>query len=208
MSGKRADTFRQLMDRITSFTLRRAWNDLTDDEFFWNPTPDAWSVRRRGDCKTPNPFGDGDWVADFAVPEPGPVPPMTTIAWLYWHIGSMPARLADIEFLGGSRQMSTGWTSPYLAHHPMFTNATDAVSAFHEGWETLRGAIERTDDDGLEVLAASYTYAAEAPQDGLCVLGPPGPVQPAGFFVAGTLNEISHHGTQICTLRDLYASRH
>ena len=207
MSSKRAETFLQLMERIESFTLQRAWSDLTDDEFFWEPTPNAWSVRRREDCTTPNPFGDGDWVADFAIPEPSPVPPVTTIAWLYWHVGSMPGRLADIDFLGGSRQMPTGWTSPYLAHHPMFTNATDAVSVFRSGWETLRRAIEGTDDDGLEVLAARYTYAPEAPRDGLCVIGPPGPLHPAGFFVAGTLNEISHHGTQICTLRDLYTFR-
>jgi hypothetical protein len=102
VTGKRADTLLALMDRIESFTLARAWDDLTDDEFFWEPHAMAWSIRRQGQCPTPNPFGAGEWVADFAIPEPDPVP-MTTIAWLYWHIGSMPGRLCDIDFLGGTR---------------------------------------------------------------------------------------------------------
>lgn len=49
--------------------------------------------------------------------------------------------------------MASGWTSPYLTHHPMFTSATEAVTA-------------------------AYTYAAEPPRDGLCVAGPPGPTRP------------------------------
>ena len=36
MTGKRAGTLLELMYRIEYFTLARAWDDLTDDEFFWN----------------------------------------------------------------------------------------------------------------------------------------------------------------------------
>ena len=36
------------------------------------------------------------------------------------------------------------------------------------------------------------------------VVGPPGPEVPAYFAVTSTLNEVSHHGTQVCVLRDLY----
>ena len=42
---------------------------------------------------------------------------------------------------------------------------------------------------------------------GLCVLGPPGPEVPVSALVAGGLNEVSHHGSQICVLRDLFAAR-
>jgi hypothetical protein len=79
-------------------------------------------------------------VADFEIPEPAPVP-MTTIAWLYWHIASMPGRLCDIDFLGGTRTMASGWTSPYLTHHPVFTSAAEAVTALRDGWQRLREAI-------------------------------------------------------------------
>lgn len=206
MTGKRAATLLELMRPIEFFTLGRACAGLTDDEFFWEPAATTWSVRRAGQCATPNPFGAGDWRADFAIPEPSPVP-MTTIAWLYWHIGSMPGRLCDIDFLGGTRTMASGWTSPYLTHHPVFATAAEAVTELRDGWRRLRAAIERAGDDQLEVTTAAYTYAAEPPRGGVCVAGPPGPAYPATRFIAGTLNEVSHHATQIGTLRDLYAWR-
>ena len=46
MAGKRADTLLELMHQIEFFTLARAWKDLTDDEFFWEPFTMTWSIRR------------------------------------------------------------------------------------------------------------------------------------------------------------------
>ena len=46
MTGKRADTVLQLMRPIEYYTLARAWEGLTDDEFFWEPFTTAWSIRR------------------------------------------------------------------------------------------------------------------------------------------------------------------
>ncbi len=204
MAGKRADVFLQLMFRIEYFSLERACAELTDEEFYWEPAPSSWSIRRRDECRTPTPFGNGDWLVDFEVPEPRPAP-MTSIAWLFWHIGSMPARLTDIDFLGGNRTMDSGWTSPYLTHHPVFTSAADATTATRDGWANLRTVVESTTDEQFEMQARRYTYAPAPMRDGLCVPGPPGPEHPATFFVAGTLNEVSHHASQICTLRDLYA---
>ena len=203
MTGKRADTLLGLMHQIEHFTLARAWGDLTDGEFFWEPFPATWSISRQDQCRTPNPFGAGEWVADFAIPEPAPVP-VTTIAWLYWHIASLPGRLCDLDFLGGTGAMASGWTSPYLTDHPVFTSAAQAVTALRDGWRRLREAIERADDDQLEATTPGYTYAP-----GIVPLaaGPPGPAHPATHFIAGALNEVSHHGTQIGALRDLYAWR-
>jgi hypothetical protein len=50
---------------VEMFTLNRTWTDLTDSEFFWEPLPGCWSVRRRSECLTATPFGNGDWVADL-----------------------------------------------------------------------------------------------------------------------------------------------
>src|SRR4051812_43074051 len=174
MVGCRADAFLQIMDRVEQFTLGRAWNDLTDDEFFWEPTPTTWTVRRREDCRTGTPFGDGDYVVDFELREPRPTP-MTSIAWLAWHVGSMPGRLVDMDFLRGDRTMASGWSSPYLSHHAIFTGADEAMAALRDGWFALRSVVERTTDDQFETLAARYTYANSPMRDGLCVLGPPGP---------------------------------
>jgi hypothetical protein len=82
VTGKRADTLLALMHQIERFTLARAGVSLTDDEFFWEPFTTTWSIRPQDRCRTANPFGAGEWVADFEIPEPSPVP-MTTIAWLY-----------------------------------------------------------------------------------------------------------------------------
>jgi hypothetical protein len=77
-----------------------------------------------------------------------------------------------------------------------------------DGWQRLRGAIERADDDQLEVTTAGYTYAAGVRREAAsCVVGPPGPAHTATHFIAATLTEVGHHGTQIGALRDVYAWR-
>jgi hypothetical protein len=201
--GNRADVFLGLMEQMDHFTLGRAWRNLNDDEFFWEPTPNTWSARRREDCRTPSPFGAGAWIADFG-PESSPVP-MTSIAWLAWHIGSLPSRFVDIDFLGGDRTIASGWTSPYLTHHTIFTSAARAAETFREGWAAWRAAIAAASDDELQRSSPDYTYAHVPMTDGICVVGPPGVDRPATFFIARALNEVAHHSAQICILRDLYA---
>ncbi len=209
-TGKRAGTLLVLMEHIEGFTLRRAWTQLTDDELFWEPAAGTWGLRRRDECRTTTPFGDGDWVADFdnevalAAMTTGEIEPMTTIGWLLWHIASVPGRLAQLDFLGGDKTLSSGWTSPYLSHHPVFTAASSATDTLRAGWDELKAALDKADDQVLEQPTPQYTYAPEPPRGGLLMLGPPGPEVPGYFSVASTLNEVSHHGTQICVLRDLY----
>jgi hypothetical protein len=111
------------------------------------------------------------------------------------------------RLLGRNAHHGQRLDAPFLAHHPVFTSAAEAVSQLRDGSQRLHGAIERADDHQLEVTAAGYTYAAEPPRSGLCVAGPPGPARPATHFIAATLNEVGHHGTQIGALRDVYAWR-
>ena len=203
MAGKRAGTLLALMERMERFTLNRAWTELTDDEFFWEPVDGAWGIRRRAECTSATPFGNGDWVADFGQG----VEPMTTIGWLLWHIGSTPGRLVEVDFFGGAHTIASGWTSPYLTYHPVFSCASDATETLHAGWSALRAALETTDDDALERQTAGYTYSPEPFRNGLAVLGEPGPEVAAYVFVTSVLHEVSHHGAQICALRDLYQWR-
>jgi hypothetical protein len=56
--------------------LRPRLDGLTDHEYFWEPAPGCWNVRRDT---------DGRFVADEAWPPPEP-PPVTTIAWRMMHI--------------------------------------------------------------------------------------------------------------------------
>jgi hypothetical protein len=202
VTDRRAQTLLALMEPIERFTLGRVWHELTDDELLFEPFDGMWSVRRRDECTSAMPFGDGDVVVDFDATV-RPPEPMTTIAWLLWHIGSLPGRLVETEVFGGERPYSSGWTSPYLEHHEIFTSADRAVTVLRDGWASLRAAIESATDDQLERPVRRYTYAGTRTGD-LLDPGPPGPEHPAVFLVAGALNEVSHHGTQVCALRDVY----
>ena len=65
--------------------LRPRLGGLTDDEYFWSPAPDAWSVRPRGRSTAPIQAGAGDFTIDYAFPPPDPAP-FTTIAWRLGHV--------------------------------------------------------------------------------------------------------------------------
>lgn len=56
--------------------LRDRLEGLTDDEYFWEPVPGCWNLRRGG---------TGGMEIDYAFPQPDP-PPFTTIAWRLAHV--------------------------------------------------------------------------------------------------------------------------
>lgn len=200
VAGTRADTMLATMSFIERFTLQRVWTGLTDEEFFWEPFPGTWSIRRREDCRTATPFGQGEWVADYDVHVAAATDwartgePLTNIAWLMWHFGSMAGRTAQLDFLGGTETAESGWTSPYIADHPRFTSAAEAVEALQSGWRDLRSAMQAATDEQLGQKIRFWGYPG------------PGPEALGCHIVASMLNEISHHGTQVCVLRDLYRS--
>jgi hypothetical protein len=179
---------------IEMFTLNRAWDGLTDDELFWEPVPGAWGVHPIAKCQYKTPFVIGEWGADMdsEVALSSELEPMTTIGWILWHVGSMPGRTAELDFLGGSHTAASGWTSPYLALHPIFTTADEAVDTMRRGWRALDTALKAATDEMLEEPKRFWGY------------GGPGPMATGHQILASTLNEISHHGTQIGVLRDLY----
>ena len=74
--------------------LRPRFEGLTDEEYFWEPTPGAWNVHPRGQGTTEIQGGSGELTIDFAYPEPVPAP-FTTIAWRLAHIivGVLGARV-------------------------------------------------------------------------------------------------------------------
>jgi len=201
VTGKRAETLLEMMLFIELYTLRRAWDGLTDDELLWEPTEGAWSVHPVSECATATPFVTGAFAADFDVElvmaaiEGKAIEPMTSIGWLLWHIGSLPGRAAELDFFGGTHTAESGWTSPYIAAHPIFTSAEEAVTTMRTGWRALDAALHSATDDQLEQPTRFWGY------------GGPGPMATGAQIVASILNEVSHHGTQICVLRDLYRLR-
>ena len=197
MAGKRAEALLETMSFVERYTLTRAWEGLTDDELLWEPLPGSWSVRPVDECRTPNAFVVDGWAADFdlsAMPPHG-VEPLTTIGWLFWHVGSMPGRAAELDVLGGTHTAESGWTSPYLADHPIFTTAGSAVATMRSGWRSLEAALQQASDEDLERPTPFWGY------------GGPGPMATGGRILASIVHEVGHHGTQVCVLRDLYRLR-
>ena len=58
--------------------LARRCQGLTDAEYLWAPTSDAWTIR-------PDPDRPGRWTYDYDF-EPPPPAPVTSISWRLVHI--------------------------------------------------------------------------------------------------------------------------
>jgi hypothetical protein len=76
--------------------LRRRYEGLTDAEYFWEAVANCWNVHPRGQGRAPIEAGGGEFVMDFAYPEPSPAP-VTTIVWRLAHliVGVFGTRVAS-----------------------------------------------------------------------------------------------------------------
>ena len=97
---------------------RRVLDGVTEEEYFWEPAPNAWSVRPRRPGVTG--FGRGDFVCEDIWPPPDPVP-IPTIAWTF---GEARLRLSDIE-VPGDRAGGLAWLE---AAQERLAAAVDALS--------------------------------------------------------------------------------
>lgn len=162
--------------------LRPRLSGLTDEEYLWEPAVDCWSVRPRGEATTPMAVGGGDWVLDFALPEPDPAP-ITTIAWRICHL---------LVGVLGSRNASHFGGPPvdYPSYHypPRAQDALDQLDQMYRAWVAGVGALGPGDlaqpcgEDAFE----ESTMAA---------------------LILHIHRELIHHGAEIAVLRDLYAWR-
>lgn len=163
--------------------LRPRLDGLTDDEYFWEPVPGCWSIRRRADAVTPMAAGDGDWVADFEFPTPEPTP-VTTIAWRIGHIALMFGNRAGNHFAGEVLEPHTlAWPS----------TADAALTLLDSQYARWMAGVATLDDDGMA--------RAIGPAEG------PWADHPYGSLVLHLSREAIHHGAEIALLRDLYARR-
>jgi hypothetical protein len=164
--------------------VRPRLNGLTDDEYFWEPVPDCWSIRPRAEASTALAAGKGDFVIDFEFPEPLPTP-VTTIAWRLAHItvGLFEVR-TDNHFGSGAKD----WPDTELP-----ATAADALTrldAAYDGWMT---AVGKLDDAGLA--------AKVGPTEGHWAS------VPFAALVLHINREVIHHSAEIALLRDLYARK-
>ncbi|SHN74084.1 DinB family protein [Cryptosporangium aurantiacum] len=173
-------TLREQWEFHWNHQVRSRLEGLTDDEYFWSPVADAWSVRPRGSSTAPVQAGAGDFTIDFGFPPADPTP-FTTIAWRLGHVvvGVLAAR-----------------------------NATHfgAPAASYESWEYAGSAAEALEqleiqlDTWLAGVRGLDEPALRAP------LGPtePYPDAPMADLVLHIHRELIHHLSEVCLLRDLY----
>jgi hypothetical protein len=160
--------------------LRLRLAGLTDEEYFWEPVPDCWSIRRQ---RAVAPGESGAWTVDWSFPPPDPAP-VTTIAWRLTHL---------IVGVFGMRAAS------HFGGPPVSYDALDYAG-------TAAGALDRLDAaygawmSGVRQLTIERLTAPTGPAE-------PYPDAPFADLVLHIHREAIHHGAEVALLRDLYLRR-
>ncbi len=183
----RTDRLGLLIDQLkTSCDFSRArLEGLTDEEYLWEPAPGGWSVRRRGEATTPNAYGAGEWVLDFARSEPKPAQ-VTTIAWRLGHLYSGFSLGWEWTF-GGRKKLRDA-----IEFTPSAAAALDRFWALMDRWRESVGAMT---DAQLDMIGFGQF------PDGL------DPQLPFISIVWWTNRELIHHAAEAALLRDLWSAR-
>lgn len=155
---------------------------LTDAEYFWEPVPGCWSVRRREEATCGLPVGKGAWVMDYDVPEPDP-PPVTTIAWRICHL-VLTLVLRHNHTFGDGKIDLDALVWPATAGEA-FAGLTEA----HTAWRGGLAGLTETDLDTVGLSTMPYYTDAE---------------MPFADVWAWENTEFTHHAAEIALLRDLY----
>ena len=157
---------------------------LSDEEYFWEPAPGGWSVRPRGQATAEITGGSGDFVVEFAYPEPVPAP-VTSIAWRLAHVivGVFAARNAG--HFGGPPADYMSWE--YAG------TAAGALAQLDEQYAAWIAGVRGLDDKRL----AEACGDAEEPWG----------EHSRAELVLHINREVIHHLAEIALLRDLYAHR-
>ena len=172
-----------LREQITAHwdsQLRGRLDGLTDDEYFWEPTP-GWSVRPRGTGSAPVQGGSGAVTIDFAMPEPDP-PPFTSIAWRLGHVIVGVLAVRNAAHFG--RPPTDYFSFEYAG------TAAAALSQLDAEYSRWIAGVESLGEDGLRrpCGAAEGAYAE----------------MPLAALVLHISRELFHHLAEVCLLRDLY----
>lgn len=133
------DLTAQLADQLDwhwGAQLRPRLDGLTDDEYFWRPVPDCWTVHRDG-------------AIDFAYPPPEPAP-FTTIAWRLAHVIVGVFAMRNHNHFGGPAADYASWDY-----------ATDAGTALRQLDETYAAWIS-----GVRSLSAADLDRPCGPAEG------------------------------------------
>ncbi|MGB6457421.1 MAG: DinB family protein [Streptosporangiaceae bacterium] len=161
--------------------LRPRLDGLTDAEYFWEPVPGCWSIRRRVEATAPLAMGAGELVMDFAMPAPQPEP-VTTIAWRLAHITMGVLAWRNASHFGGPPVDWGSWEYAGTA-----ADALRQLDEQHAAWIK-----------GVRGLGATQLAHPVGQAEG------PFAESPMATLVLHIHREVIHHGAEISLLRDLY----
>ena len=155
---------------------------LTNDEYFWEPVPDCWSLRRKGHAGSGAPVGNGEWLLDNDRTTSATAP-VTTIAWRMCHICVSPLFRYDYTFGGHSLSWDdVEWPATASAAVAFLTHA-------HLQW---RNAVAEMSTEELDQIGRSqYPWGLDREVTFIGLLG-------------WCNTEFIHHAAEIACLRDLY----
>ena len=162
--------------------LRERLEGLTDAEYFWEPVPACWSVRRRAEAKTTLMFGKGEWVFEREPRDPQPAP-FTTIAWRIAHVVS--GQMMRCGYTFGTKSLD--WND--IEFPGSAAGALAFLARSHTAWRA--GLAGLTDADLDVVGLSSFPHGLD-------------PHIPFGPLLWWTNREIIHHGGELGLLRDLW----
>jgi hypothetical protein len=161
--------------------LRPRLDGLTDEEYFWEPVADCWTVRRGGDGRYRLDGGPADRSS----------PPVTTIAWRMMHLGVGCLAVRTSAFFGDGRVPDDATMfDPRHVPADLPATAADAVAYLERSYRGWHDAIAGLDEAGLS--APLGPKGAAYADDSMAAL------------IAHLNREIMHHGGEIGVLRDLY----
>lgn len=164
--------------------LRPRLEGLSDDEYFWEPVENCWSLR---------PDAVGALQTDEADPAPDP-PPVTTIAWRMTHLSRDVLGIRARAFFGPHEGLEDApmWDRR-LWPDPLPATADDAIAVLEQTYAHWRGSVAALDAEAIErPLGPKGSWFAESSMAAL---------------VLHLNREVMAHGAEICLLRDLYRAK-
>jgi hypothetical protein len=126
-----SDLVSQLADQLDfhwTTQLRPRLDGLTDDEYFWRPVPNCWTVHPDGGI-------------DFEYPAPEPAP-FTTIAWRLAHIIVGVLAMRNHSHFDGPPADYQSW--------PYATDAATALDQLDEAYDTWITGVRGLDVHALD----------------------------------------------------------
>ena len=161
--------------------LRPRLDGLADAEYLWEPVPDCWSIRPRGQARTPAALGAGDYVLEWAHPAPDPAP-VTTIAWRLAHV--------MVGVFGQRSDRHFGGPPVSYDSFDYAVTGSQALAQLDEAYAAWAG--------GVRGLSAADLARPCGPAEG------PFADVPLAGLILHINREAIHHGAEIALLRDLY----